>query len=252
MSAIIGAPRRDLSISTLEYQQQNSCHGEVKGQNITACLLQTFDLVVSGVLVLPGGAVVDDECATFPQGVCTHSISGLSPIEVMDELKIEAGLTVNSVMTANSTVTVNGTLVISTGASAGDVLTSDASGNATWQPAPSPTPSLQSSTITNLQGSSTIVSNVILQKIGRWAQFQFDWVQTAIGGPYDIVQIDDPDFWPVSTMLILGFRDNTSGSDTQEFRCDFDSTTGRVHLPFFGTTTGGQTVTFVLSYITVA
>lgn len=217
-----GSPPKDLSVSNLQlHNLLTGCFTTV----IKAPRIQTCELIV-------GEATVDSECARFPQGVCTSSISGLSPIQVQDNLVINQGLQIPN------------------GAISGFVLTADSTGNASWQPGGGGGGSLVTGTITNAQPGGTTVSNVVCQRIGRVAVLQFDWVQTVAGGPYVLITFDDPSFFPVSNMLILGFRDTIAGGDTQEFRCQL-RTTGDVFLPFFGTTTGGETVTFIASYFTV-
>jgi len=216
-----GTISKDLNLNNLNLQNL-----------LTGCTQTTVKTVLlQACRATIADATIDNQCATFPQGVCTPTLSGASPINVQDDLII------------------NQQLIIPSGATAGYVLTADSEGSASWQPASSGG-NLVNGTVTNAQPGGTTVSNVVCQRVGQVAVLQFDWVQTVAGGPYAMITFDDPSFFPNTNMLIIGFRDNMMGADNQEFRCQL-RTSGDVFLPFFSTTTGGDTVSFIATYFTV-
>lgn len=192
-----GRPSKDQQLTNLALQQTlTGCERTLlQTRNLTACQANITEADIAG-------AVIDSQCATFPQGVCTPSISGFSPIEVKDELIITAGLTIPS------------------GAATNYVLTSNATGNAMWAaPTGGGGGTLQTSTVTvNPAYPSTAISNVLVQKIGRVATLQLFWTDPAdvIAQDTPIATIDDPTFWPANETQMVGHRFTPLGASIQE------------------------------------
>jgi hypothetical protein len=74
--------------------------------------IETNVIQINNIIEGPGGTVIDDACATFPQGICVENIFGLSPINTNDLLIVRDGMLVDNMGSIGSQINVNSRTVV--------------------------------------------------------------------------------------------------------------------------------------------
>jgi hypothetical protein len=200
-------------------------------RNIESSSIVAETVTATDLFLGPGGSIIDEVCATFPQGICVENIFGLSPINTNDLFVIGAGLQIPSgavtgyvlgALDANGTagwipdpglgmvnsaspLTGDGTLLdavrFANGAVVGNILQWN---GAAWVEIPLPPSTVTTAAPLTGDGSGgnpvTFASGAVLGNLLQWTGGA--WVETGGGGvPNDFLQWNGATWVPATPPL---------------------------------------------------